>query len=410
MSRSGRTPGEFWLDQPVDGSDVFYICWYDAAAKRTGRKTTGTSNPASAQIKLAEHVLAHAKPEKAARAEAQIAVFLHQWNVEHGAKLPSAKPNAVAVAALLEELGDETVSALTPERQENLVMSLRARGWAESNINRSGLTILRASLRYAWKKQRLESVPFIPSVEDNEPPPRHIFTAAEFAEFLDRAYQTEHLFRFCMLMANTLSRPCAIFDLKPFQVFDQHGYIDLNPAGRKQTKKYRPRVPITETLRQWLPQWPGSPIVSWGGEAVGDVGKSFAAVAVAMGLVGPDPADPEKTVPLVTPYAIRHTMATMLAKAGVPREERERFMGHKAPDASRSGEAYVHFEPTWLRAAKDAIDDYFAALPLRFNLRPPRLKVVVGAGIEPAAFPMSRGHSTAELTDRAQMTRNTTFK
>jgi hypothetical protein len=39
------------------------------------------------------------------------------------------------------------------------------------------------------------------------------------------------------------------------------------------------------------------------------------------------------------------------------------------------------------------------------------LKVVVGAGIEPAALPMSRGYSTAELTDhRARITRKNTFK
>jgi len=398
MPRTDRA--QFWLDK-ITGSDNFYICWYDAASRRTKRQSTGTADAARAQIKLAEHVLANAAPTKQPKSEAQIAVLLHHWNLEHGSKVASKETNAGAVSCLLEEFGVATLDKLTPERQETMVGNLRARGWKDSTVNRT-VTVLRAAVRHAWKKGRIESMPFIAGVVENEPKAKYLFSFAEMAEFLERCYSLDHLFRFTMLAMNTLARSGAILDLTPLQISEEHGFIDLNPAGRKQNKKYRPLVPITRTLAAWLPHWPGSPVVNWNGRAIADIGKSFTQVGRDMKL----PQD-------VTPYCIRHTMATWLAKSGAPKEERDRYMGHKARDGSQIGERYVHFEPIWLAKARDAIDDYFAKLPVHFNLwpvPPPKLEVVVGAGIEPAAFPMSRGHSTAELTDRAQVTRKGTSK
>ena len=34
-----------------------------------------------------------------------------------------------------------------------------------------------------------------------------------------------------------------------------NGLIDLNPTGRKQTKKRRPTIEFTENLRGWLEHW-----------------------------------------------------------------------------------------------------------------------------------------------------------
>ena len=51
-----------------------------------------------------------------------------------------------------------------------------------------------------------------------------------------------------MISLNTLARPDAVLDLSPAQVDFKRRLIKLNPDGRKQTKKYRPVVPISETL------------------------------------------------------------------------------------------------------------------------------------------------------------------
>jgi len=353
MSRRGKS--EFWLDQ-VTGSQNWYINWYDAGSRRTRRKSTETADYALAQVRLAEHILGNAKLVKAPRHEVQIAVLLHQWLTEHGSKQARAKSNARAVDVLLEEFGTETLAELNAERRDRLIASLRAREWVDSYIN-TIIAVLRAAIRRAWRLDRIESIPFVQGVKDNEPKPKHIFTPDQFAEFLERSYRIEYLFRFVMLQANTMARPGAIYDLTPFQVFDQHGYIDLNPAGRAQNNKFRPKVPITETLRSWLPLWPCNGRYVECGKTLKGITKVFDRVGSDMGLT-------------VTPYSVRHTMATIVAKAGVPREQRDRHMGHKNIDGSKMGERYVHFEPTWLEDSKNAIDAFLGSLPVHFNMRP----------------------------------------
>ena len=66
-----------------------------------------------------------------------------------------------------------------------------------------------------------------------------------------------HLLRFCIISLNTLARPDAVLDLSPMQVDIKRRLIKLNPDGRRQTKKYRPVVPISETLLPWMEQCDG---------------------------------------------------------------------------------------------------------------------------------------------------------
>ncbi|MGB8313154.1 MAG: hypothetical protein WCE69_01560, partial [Aestuariivirga sp.] len=55
---------------------------------------------------------------------------------------------------------------------------------------------------------------------------------------------------------NTWARPEAILDLSVrAQVDFEHSLIDLNPPSRKQTKKRRPIIRLTENLRGWLEHW-----------------------------------------------------------------------------------------------------------------------------------------------------------
>ena len=70
----------------------------------------------------------------------------------------------------------------------------------------------------------------------------------EMRAFLTQAQEHPHVFVFSMIMLNTLPRPDAVFDLRRAQVDLQDRFIELNPKGRKKTKKYRPIEPITDTL------------------------------------------------------------------------------------------------------------------------------------------------------------------
>ena len=68
-------------------------------------------------------------------------------------------------------------------------------------------------------------------------------------------------------------------DLGPSQVDLRRRLVALNPKGRKQTKKYRPVVPISETLQPWVSTSASSHFVMFSGCSVGDIKKSFARAA-----------------------------------------------------------------------------------------------------------------------------------
>jgi integrase len=180
-----------------------------------------------------------------------------------------------------------------------------------------------------------------------------------------------------MIAANTLARPDAVRGLCPFQVDFNSRLIQLNPPGRRQTKKFRPTLPITETLLPWLRVWDGSPYVNYRGKPVRDIGNSFARVGAAMGLN-------------VSPYCIRHTMATELAKASVPEGQIARYLGHVPIGTKRATEFYIHYRPNFLGEAVAAIDAYFERLPVKVERPAARLQVVGGTGIEPVTSSMSR--------------------
>lgn len=60
--------------------------------------------------------------------------------------------------------------------------------------------------------------------------------------------------------------------------------INLNPKGRKQTKKYRPIVPLTDTLLPFVQKRDVKRFVNWHGAPIGDIKKGFKAVVRAAGL------------------------------------------------------------------------------------------------------------------------------
>jgi len=63
----------------------------------------------------------------------------------------------------------------------------------------------------------------------------------------------ENLLRYLRAAVATWARPDAIFDLKAQgQWHPAAGVLDLNPPGRRQTKKYRPTIPVARQFTAWL--------------------------------------------------------------------------------------------------------------------------------------------------------------
>lgn len=182
---------------------------------------------------------------------------------------------------------------------------------------------------------------------------------------------------------NTLCRPGAALDLTEAQVDLATRRVDMNPPGRKRTKKGRPVVPITNTLLPFLQG--GVPLfqhplrteeskrrdptkgrapthyVNWCGKPVTTVRKSFAQLV-----------ENAKLPAAVTPYSLRHTMATELRARGVPAWEVEGLLGHKRKGVT---EKYARFAPDYLSAGSTAIDAYFDDLGVALALHSERCNI-----------------------------------
>ncbi len=88
--------------------------------------------------------------------------------------------------------------------------------------------------------------------------------AAMFRFALERPDERRTLLRYLRAAVATWARPDALLDLTDKQWFPEAGVIDLNPQGRRQTKKYRPTVPAARQFRPQLDGFTGSylPVVT----------------------------------------------------------------------------------------------------------------------------------------------------
>ena len=277
--------GKWFLDKRPN-SQNWCVCWFDPATRQTRRTSLRTEDLQVAKIRLAEHVTKHETLRDVEPEEVLLDVILIRYWEEHGKSIPSAEQACFALAKWSDHFGGATVSELTPQRQEAFVAALEAEGYKPSYISRI-LSVGRAALRRAWKRGELASVPFIADVKrdlEQEAERFRDLSMDEVARLLAAAARVPHLLWFCMISLNTLARPDAVLDLGPAQVDIKRRLIKLNPDGRKQTKKYRPVVPISETLLPWLEQCDGTRYVLYHGKPVASIKKSFADASSRPGL------------------------------------------------------------------------------------------------------------------------------
>lgn len=362
--------GNYWLGR-VDGSPNYYAFWFDKAKRRTRRSSLGETDEASAKKALAAFALGREKPKQVAPADMSIAEALahyidHDIDVEHTAGLHLGK-----------FFGTDMVSTLTSSRQKEFIRDLGAKGLAASSIRRY-LTVLSAALNDA---ETLTSAPKIILAESDiadliggpgKLKPRRL-TVLELARFVD-AIKTPHFFRYVILGLTTLARPDAITDLTPSQFSETTA--DLNPAGRRQNKKFRPTVRIPPTLAGWLPVWqeedrlylakgtarrprvkPAN-IVHYKGKPVANTKKAFRLTALAAGLVTEEDFDDEGEIRsdrAVTPYTLRRSMSRLLRAEGVQLADIGGQLGHAIKGAETT-EIYADVDPLYMQVVIDGIE------------------------------------------------------
>ena len=136
----------------------------------------------------------------------------------------------------------------------------------------------------------------------------------------EAAARVPHLLRFSIISLNTLARPSAVLEPSPAQVDIKRRLVKLNPDGRRQTKKYRTVVPISETLLPWLEPCYGPRFVLYRGKPAASIKGSFGLADA--GLKG------------VSPFCLRHIMGTKLPRRGISRMGGKGLHGTQEPSGS----------------------------------------------------------------------------
>lgn len=403
--------GEFWLDlargaggRPISGN--WYIWWYDAATGHQRRKSTSTGDIRVACDALDAHFLATHKPTADEQSIYCVAEAMTDYWLLHGQHQSSADAIKARLKLFRRFLGHEEAAArlpdpFTPDMIDDQFL-VRFRAWAiadpivarkkdaagewidgmsrprQASTVEESVIQLKAAVKHAYDNRRIR---YLPPIKHKT---RSAVTAkrndrmslAGIGELLDYtltgagSYTTPArllpLRRYIIGAICTVARPDAILDMnvdpKRAQWMKDSGLFALNPAGRIETNKRRPVLPVVPLLERWFDQTDEWFICqerqSFDEDQQIDVveqirvGSIRSAWDTARGALG---------IPAGRgPKYLRHSMATILANRGVPSDEISLVLGHRVLDPMT--EVYVIHDPNYLKNFRAALEDVLADL------------------------------------------------
>lgn len=192
------------------------------------------------------------------------------------------------------------------------------------------LSMLSVALRHANKPRKI----WRPAAPERKS--KHL-THAEFERWFE-GVKAPHARLYVLLGLFTMARPTAILQLTWDRVDFERKQIDLNPRGRRQTKKRRPVVALNDEALEALEEAhkgrQSEYVIERGAKPIASIKKAFQAASERTGLH-------------VTPYTLRHTGAVWAAEAGASMDELAQFMGHD--DSVTTTTYYARFSPGHLR-------------------------------------------------------------
>lgn len=370
--------GQYWLDwdRKRDGSlrtPFLTIFWYDADRGRTRSTSTGTGDVAEAKGALDRHYLQHTEgaaicPTCGQRRVAGSGFLVLQaiqdyLSSKHGGD-PAIAHRLAHVTRYIAERGEV---ALICERantawvagfrkwsaeQPIILPSGKERKRSLSTIENSVIQLAAAINASHHRGDTTRPAQFKPiQTKDLNRTPEHRSDIAELARMFgyaaDERYPVKRgpLHRFLIASIATLARPDAAHDLSTARDRRQWNsnarIINLNPAGRRQTKKYRAILPVAWQAALHFDACDGFFV------GVASVKSAWESMAADIGL----PGDGESGMKL-----IRRSMAKLLRdrlpKADWP--EIEMFLGHDRFDST--SDIYAPFDPHYLGAARAEIE------------------------------------------------------
>ena len=337
--------GEYWLSKRP-GSNQWCRTWYDATSRQTKRESLGTADFQEGKLKLWEWYAKFGRVGQQQPQEASLAMVLVRYWERHASTLPSAEFAKIALRYWSSFWGEATVSDVTAARQREFIAELAAAGKSAGYIKRI-LTVGKAALNHAYREGEIVSVPYILPGEDAPPRDRVLSVAESAALWL--AIEQPHERMMLALLFGTLARPEAALELQRAFVDFDRWLLAQNPPGRKQTRKYRPTVPVAGFLREMLRRAPSGHLVAWRDKPIASFKTAWRGIRRRAEL-GQD----------VVAKTVRHTMATELRAAGVAEAEIQGFLGHRAFGGKT--EVYAKYRPDYLGQAVSVIDGYMERL------------------------------------------------
>lgn len=357
MARPRKPPR---LDQDAK-TGQWQILYHDGARDR--RRRTGTSSQREAEAQFRAFLTERSRPERRGLQEpheVMVGDLLAIYADEKAAGGPSAKTIAIHIGYLADFFGDILVSSITPATIKGYCEARRCKkigaddpvrraamkSPGDSTLRRELVTLV-AAMGYAVKNNRLTRAPII-ALPPSAPRRDRWCTPEEVLRLLEatKGPQRAHLRMFILLALATAGRRAALTEMRWVQVDLVNGEINLNPPGRAQTTKGRPRVPLDpwmlEALQAQQQQARTPFVIEFKGERVLSIAKGFRSLAASAGM------------PDITPHVLRHTVGTWAAQAGKPIGHIAWLLGHSE---TATTEIYKHQHPDFIKDTVGSVTD-----------------------------------------------------
>lgn len=317
---------------------------------RSKRLSTRTKSLPEAQRFMAGWLMEESKDTGASMT---ISKILDMYMLEHVEEQVIDKMRCIDAARKIENaFGDLYPQDLTADRIADFKRTRRynngGKQITDGTIRRELVTLI-AALNFA-KKQRKVSAADIPAIAlPPMAPPKDLWLdEREEQIFWDIAAETSgerlsRVHRFVAISLETAARRRSVERLRWSQVDLEAGLIHFNRDGRRQKNKRRVPVPISDRLKPILMR---AAMENDGSEYVLDncssVQRQF------MYLTNKFATHNSEKAAKMTPHTMRHTWATLAARAGVDLYEIAGVLGDTLATVERN---YLHHAPEHLRSA-----------------------------------------------------------
>jgi hypothetical protein len=344
-------------------TDIYYIGWYDKAARQTRRRTLNTVDTKLAMAEVERIDKSGFTGDPAFLLGVGVGVDIGRVLRAYQASregAPSADFNRVAIDKYLVPLiGHIEVTAWKKDDDfEQLQEAFLEQGHSLGYFSRV-CAVLRAALRKAEDRKLIPHAPRIPepmSAEDLDKAPLkgRVMTPAEIAALIDQIAEY-HFLNYAIAGINSGGRQATILGADTTQIDWQYRLFNMNAPGRRQNKKYRPTIRIAATWEPWLKAVPQGRLITYRGNPVASLRTAFRKARDDAKL------KPDAHGVAVTTYSLRHSLGRYLEECEVPAVERSLLLGHEKFFNKRTTERYSPLNPrnpSFLKAATEAIEKF----------------------------------------------------